>query len=148
MLALKASIQARRNSDNDALPKHSQASGKLKASPRLSYQLSLLLATNSSVDKGCHEREGANHDIRNAVLVSADTVEEAEEELLPQYGLLGSFSCERIEPLKNLGEQKVLLNTNIPFSAFICGVQGSGKSYTTACLLGETGFTRVLCLFG
>lgn len=27
------------------------------------------------------------------------------------------------------------MNTNIPFSAFICGVQGSGKSYTTSTIL-------------
>lgn len=29
----------------------------------------------------------------------------------------------------------LLLNTNAPWSAFICGSQGSGKSYTTSCML-------------
>jgi len=30
---------------------------------------------------------------------------------------------------------QLFLNTNVPFSAFICGVQGSGKSHTTSCLM-------------
>ena len=30
---------------------------------------------------------------------------------------------------------KLFLNTNLPFSAFVCGVQGSGKSHTTSCIL-------------
>lgn len=29
----------------------------------------------------------------------------------------------------------VFINTNVPFSAFICGKQGSGKSYTLSCML-------------
>jgi hypothetical protein len=29
----------------------------------------------------------------------------------------------------------LFLNTNVPSSAFICGMQGSGKSHTTACIL-------------
>jgi hypothetical protein len=59
----------------------------------------------------------------------------AREELLNQgyndnqHGLLGHLVEE--------GEEKemVLLNTSHPWSAFICGSQGSGKSYTTSCLL-------------
>lgn len=30
---------------------------------------------------------------------------------------------------------QLFLNTNVPFSTFICGVQGSGKSHTTSCFL-------------
>jgi signal recognition particle GTPase len=32
---------------------------------------------------------------------------------------------------------KLFQNTNVPFATFVCGVQGSGKSHTTACMLGK-----------
>jgi hypothetical protein len=48
--------------------------------------------------------------------------------LLPQYGLMGSHK-------ERSAKSRMFLNTNTPFSAFICGVQGSGKSHTTACIL-------------
>lgn len=35
------------------------------------------------------------------------------------------------------GDPRVFLNGNAPWSAFICGLQGSGKSHTLACMLGE-----------
>ena len=84
------------------------------------------------------EHERSRHDIRNAVLVSANILQEAGKELLPQYGLLGTFSYESAEPSHIQADERIFLNTNIPFSAFICGVQGSGKSHTTSCLLGKT----------
>jgi hypothetical protein len=46
-----------------------------------------------------------------------------------QHGLLGHVSTSDGE------EELVLLNTSHPWSTFICGSQGSGKSYTTSCLL-------------
>lgn len=52
--------------------------------------------------------------------------------LLPQYGLLG-FSIgenDNIDPM-----EPILMNVHAPNSIFICGSQGSGKSYTLACLL-------------
>lgn len=54
------------------------------------------------------------------------------EDILPQYGLLG-FNIEQLDD--NGHPQPVLLNTNAPNSAFICGSQGSGKSYTLSCML-------------
>jgi len=50
-----------------------------------------------------------------------------------QYGLLGheprtlNATSGQIDP--------IFLNTNAPWSAFICGVQGSGKSHTLSCML-------------
>lgn len=38
-------------------------------------------------------------------------------------------------PEKN-ADPRVFLNGNAPWSAFICGLQGSGKSHTLACMLG------------
>ncbi|KAH8727207.1 hypothetical protein GQ44DRAFT_790040 [Phaeosphaeriaceae sp. PMI808] len=49
---------------------------------------------------------------------------------LKQYAILGSEPSKSGEPLK-----PVLLNTNSPWSAFICGSQGSGKSHTLSCML-------------
>jgi hypothetical protein len=63
--------------------------------------------------------------LMNAVIITRDT-----QHLLPQYGLLGSYDDEARHTTS-----KLLLNTNVPFSMFICGVQGSGKSHTTSCIL-------------
>lgn len=75
---------------------------------------------------------------------------------LDQYGLLGR-ALELVDPerrKKRGGEivdngffggvrrpnknsdPRVFLNGNAPWSAFICGLQGSGKSHTLACMLG------------
>lgn len=51
----------------------------------------------------------------------------------PQYGLLGSVvdGGDDSPTIQNL----VFGNTSEPWSVFICGSQGSGKSYTLSCLL-------------
>ena len=57
---------------------------------------------------------------------------QSNNEILPQYGLLG-FN------VVDLGivdmHEPIMLNTNAPNSAFICGSQGSGKSYTLSTML-------------
>ncbi|KAF8847659.1 hypothetical protein BDZ45DRAFT_607118 [Acephala macrosclerotiorum] len=70
--------------------------------------------------------------VKDAVLFSADVLRCPSLDDLPQYGLLGSF-----EPTSSttILDSRVFLNTNVPFSAFVCGVQGSGKSHTTACMI-------------
>jgi hypothetical protein len=52
--------------------------------------------------------------------------------LLPQYGLLG-FEIDENDVLKP--PEPIMINVHAPNSVFICGSQGSGKSYTLACLL-------------
>ncbi|KAL6706216.1 hypothetical protein ACN47E_005951 [Coniothyrium glycines] len=71
-----------------------------------------------------------NRDIAHAPLISQDVIVQHTKEL-SQYGFLGSH-CGSTQ-----GEEykKIFQNTNVPFSTFICGVQGSGKSHTTACML-------------
>ena len=67
---------------------------------------------------------------------------------LQQYGLLGWHrnvsSLNHIpdgldeavpEAYKDLRPMPMILNTDTPWSAFICGSQGSGKSHTLACML-------------
>lgn len=74
---------------------------------------------------------------------------------LDQYGLLGrALELTDTKKQKGSGENgdqnrfggvrlpqkssdpRVFLNGNAPWSAFICGLQGSGKSHTLACMLG------------
>ncbi|KAK8122067.1 hypothetical protein PG984_010737, partial [Apiospora sp. TS-2023a] len=52
--------------------------------------------------------------------------------IIPQYGLIGiQQDAQGILPQDKL----VLANMNVPWSAFICGSQGAGKSHTLSCLL-------------
>ena len=51
---------------------------------------------------------------------------------LPQYGLLG-FDLGNRDSYGNT--EPILMNTNEPSSVFLCGFQGSGKSYTLSCML-------------
>ncbi|KAK4549318.1 hypothetical protein LTR36_006315 [Oleoguttula mirabilis] len=61
-----------------------------------------------------------------------EDINTAASDIMPQYGLLGF----NIEELDDAGQpQPLLINTNAPNSAFICGSQGSGKSYTLSCML-------------
>ena len=69
--------------------------------------------------------------IRQAPLLTAEVVSDHYKDLVPQYGLLGSLGGKN----DNSSDSQLFLNTNVPFSAFICGVQGSGKSHTTSCIL-------------
>ncbi|KAI1482661.1 hypothetical protein F4774DRAFT_287726 [Daldinia eschscholtzii] len=54
--------------------------------------------------------------------------------LVPQYGLVGirQDSADTHAPVE---DRLVLANINVPWSAFICGSQGAGKSHTLSCLL-------------
>ena len=68
-------------------------------------------------------------------LGSLDTV------AFPHFGLLGvrkntaARQAERPCPPNNPDEDLIFFNPNAPWSAFICGSQGSGKSHTLACFL-------------
>ncbi len=72
-------------------------------------------------------------------------------DILPQYGLLAKVTetfddadkSEKHgddlvdafdEPIKS-GDKRLFVNMNAPWSAFICGSQGSGKSHTLSCIL-------------
>jgi hypothetical protein len=144
-LALPSGVKEHSKTENSARPPQALASDK--SSSRLNHQQNLLLVKRFTDDGGYSGREEFSYDIRNAVLVSANIVEETDEKILPQYGLLGSFHPDGCPQLKDPGDDRIFVNTNIPFSAFICGVQGSGKSHTTSCLLGETYLELLLYTF-
>ena len=56
----------------------------------------------------------------------------ATAQLLPEYGLVG-FSVGSTPGIDQ--DEPIMLNTNAPNSTFICGSQGSGKSYTLSVML-------------
>lgn len=62
-----------------------------------------------------------------------DPLTEADHNVYPQYGLLGH----RVDTVSRRITESSLVYTNAaaPWSAFICGSQGSGKSHTLSCLL-------------
>ncbi|KAI0134022.1 hypothetical protein BJ170DRAFT_699758 [Xylariales sp. AK1849] len=55
-------------------------------------------------------------------------------ELIPEYGLIG-IQQDTADTGANPEDRLLLANINVPWSAFICGSQGAGKSHTLSCLL-------------
>ena len=92
-------------------------------------------------------------EVRTAPLFSANVLRATSQAegssggngVLPQYGLLAGFESiyRRDSPdaseessSHDLGDDnRLFLNTNAPWSAFVCGSQGSGKSHTLSCML-------------
>ncbi|KAA8647683.1 uncharacterized protein ATNIH1004_006377 [Aspergillus tanneri] len=68
----------------------------------------------------------------HAVLVSP-ALESCGYSMPPQFALVGKIP----QAVNAIPDPRIILNTNIPFSAFVCGVQGSGKSHTTSCMIGN-----------
>ncbi|KAF2741814.1 hypothetical protein M011DRAFT_514023 [Sporormia fimetaria CBS 119925] len=69
----------------------------------------------------------STHDSFTAPLLWWDVKEHMNQQ---QYAVLGHTPGEREGQIK-----PVLLNTNAPWSAFLCGSQGSGKSHALSCML-------------
>jgi len=58
------------------------------------------------------------------------------QDLFPSYALLGHILKDSSgKTIADSDVDFVLLNTNHPWSAFLCGLQGSGKSHTMSCML-------------
>jgi len=69
-----------------------------------------------------------NRNIGHAPLISGSIVRDHAKDDIPQYGFFGRIDADGLDA-------NIFHNTNVPFSTFICGVQGSGKSHSTACML-------------
>lgn len=91
-----------------------------------------LLGADTATEGSSEDLSGS--DSRNAVLFPGHLIVNSSQDDFPQYGLLASSDL--IDPTTT-SDPRLFLNTNIPFSAFVCGVQGSGKSHTTACIVGR-----------
>ncbi|KJA30063.1 hypothetical protein HYPSUDRAFT_32126 [Hypholoma sublateritium FD-334 SS-4] len=79
----------------------------------------------------------AGHDLATAPLMTRDGfLATANGKHATQYGVLGKVLAIHSPNGKEVLEDKRLyINTNAPFSAIVCGVQGSGKSHTVATIL-------------
>jgi hypothetical protein len=86
--------------------------------------MDMLLPDMTTDDEVLRNSRTVKEEMQNAPLFTSNIDPENNRALYPQYGLIGCHEG-----------KKLFLNTNRPFSAFICGVQGSGKSHTTACIL-------------
>ncbi|PIG79274.1 hypothetical protein AARAC_004273 [Aspergillus arachidicola] len=94
------------------------------AVPSLANQMCFL----SPNDQGsCTPEDQDCTSVQNAVLISS-TARAMPSQFALMGGLRGQQSALPRDP-------RVMLNTNVPFSAFICGVQGTGKSHTTSCII-------------
>ncbi|OAA34126.1 hypothetical protein NOR_08666 [Metarhizium rileyi] len=71
--------------------------------------------------------------------VAALRLAQQQRSLISQYGLLArvmrTTSQQTTQDWNNASESRLFFNTSVPSSTFICGSQGSGKSYTLSCLL-------------
>ncbi|KIO19148.1 hypothetical protein M407DRAFT_31200 [Tulasnella calospora MUT 4182] len=82
--------------------------------------------------------EGPTHEVITAPLITRDAFAFGEGllKVVPQYGVLGSILSVHEQGRKEeFADKRMYLNTNAPFSAVVCGVQGSGKSHTVGVLL-------------
>ena len=95
--------------------------------PILSWQALLAsrkLRSRFGVGKPDNSSDGA--------LAASENSNSRRSDAFAQYSLLGFRQAHnRIAR----SEEPIFLNTNTPWSAFICGSQGSGKSYTLSCML-------------
>ncbi|EEA26404.1 hypothetical protein TMatcc_005328 [Talaromyces marneffei ATCC 18224] len=100
---------------------------RISRTPDLERQLQFL----SIADENSSSSDENPRSIEHSVLVSP-ILEDMGNKMPSQFGLLGHLASQRSE---DLVDPRVMLNTNTPFSAFICGLQGSGKSHTTSCII-------------
>jgi hypothetical protein len=92
---------------------------------------SRLLGDNKKSNKAGGKTKGTQRDIEQAPLLSGNIIAQHANDLVPQFGLLGCLAHQDLSLLSS----QLFFNTNVPVSTFICGVQGSGKSHTTSCIL-------------
>lgn len=97
--------------------------------PSLAKQMCFLNPNNQD---DCNPEDQNYTSVQDAVLISSTA-----RTMPSQFALMGGLTAQQSALPQ---DPRVMLNTNVPFSAFICGVQGSGKSHTTGCIIGNIDF--------
>ena len=119
------------------------------------FHMSFLPTESGNSHDQAHNAQ--REEIRTTPLFSADVLAgvinspppSANQNILPQYGLLAQRVCTfgdsepethstpstEDESNTKPKDNRIFINTNAPWSAFICGSQGSGKSHTLSCML-------------
>ncbi|EIM79532.1 uncharacterized protein STEHIDRAFT_163570 [Stereum hirsutum FP-91666 SS1] len=98
----------------------------------LSPEAELLFRYVSSSQHDTDLSLAGSHSMRTAPLFTNEALNVIGTTVLPQRAVYGNVlhSLQEPSPLT-----KLYVNTNAPFSAVVCGLQGSGKSHSTAVLL-------------
>jgi hypothetical protein len=89
-------------------------------------------SSEDALNDGGKDICGDEADRSNGSLATSDAASLQLDSLFPQYGLLG-FSVRDNDGIGH--HEPTMFNMHALNSIFICGSQGSGKSYTLACLL-------------
>ena len=114
--------------------------------PALDYQLAFLSDPDSTSRVTHSHDQSSGEATRTTPLFSGKVLDGSKSGTFKQYGLLckavASRQSQQLPPGSTKPESCVLdydprifLNVNAPWSTFICGSQGSGKSYTLSCML-------------
>ncbi|EIN14675.1 hypothetical protein PUNSTDRAFT_140908 [Punctularia strigosozonata HHB-11173 SS5] len=98
-----------------------------------SRRYSALLDDGSQLDSGDGHRD---HATITAPVFTGEALALAGESTFPQHALYGRVLAQEATGFApTIQFSEVLVNSNAPFSALVCGVQGSGKSHSTSVLL-------------
>jgi hypothetical protein len=110
-----------------------RSTGAMPKDKELERYQSLLEATANAKFTNNSDLEVAKEELGTAPLIWWDVKQHMAQNNAPlqQYALMGCELNEADAP----GPQPVILNTNSPWSAFLCGSQGSGKSHALSCIL-------------
>ncbi|KAF8138654.1 hypothetical protein EV363DRAFT_538664 [Boletus edulis] len=88
---------------------------------------------------GANDTQGRSkdHELRTAPIVTRDAyVAAGYRDNMTQYGVLGrALQIFNKSQAYSPTDPRLYINTNAPFSAIVCGVQGSGKSHTVSIML-------------
>ncbi|KAJ3517977.1 hypothetical protein NLJ89_g170 [Agrocybe chaxingu] len=105
--------------------------------PSHELEWQLLDDTDSSDSEATSQDSISTHDILTAPLMSREAYTYIQrEKRIAQYGVIGkALSVHHKGQVEIMEDQRLYLNTNTPFSAIVCGVQGSGKSHTVSTIL-------------
>jgi len=81
-----------------------------------------------------------DHELKTAPLLTRGAYRTKKmRQAVGQYGVFGTITESRLPQtptsMQNDEFSRLYLNTNTPFSALVCGVQGSGKSHTVSVVL-------------
>lgn len=126
---------------NPTLPKGGDVYD-FRSDARAKFQLALLGMEDNNLRRGMNVEEALS-----VPLFCKEAAEISKRELLgcgfpfKQYGLLAGRTRSIGEPneegtqKKEEEDPRIFLNVSAPWSAFICGSQGSGKSHSLGCLL-------------
>ncbi|KAF6762364.1 hypothetical protein DFP72DRAFT_878655 [Ephemerocybe angulata] len=99
-----------------------------------------LIEESSSEDESDEERlrRMSNHDLKTAPIFTREALAllSSKSKISAQYGVLGkTIGIYDTDKVYAPADPRLYINTNAPFSAIICGVQGSGKSHTLGAIL-------------